>query len=166
MKRRIVSLGYCRKSAVPFVLTVLLALAGRAAGQNQPSPQPVGPPFPVTIRIDASKMIGTMQPVWRFFGYDEPNYTYMKDGLKLLGQLRSLSPNTVFIRTHNLLTSGDGQPALKWGSTGVYTEDEQGHARYNWTILDRIFDQGTAPIRRWARSDRNRRAASGYRPRF
>ena len=45
------------------------------------------------------------------------------------------------IRTHHLLTSGDGEvPALKWGSTGVYTEDQNGAAVYNWTILDRIFD--------------------------
>ncbi len=44
------------------------------------------------------------------------------------------------IRTHNLLTSGDGRPALKWGSTGVYTEDDHGPPRYNWAILDHIFD--------------------------
>ena len=108
--------------------------------QNQAALQPFAPAFPVTIRIDAARTIGPMTPVWRFFGYDEPNYTYMKNGVKLLGQLRSLSPHTVFIRTHNLLTSGDGQPALKWGSTGVYTEDERGQPHYNWTILDRIFD--------------------------
>ena len=29
---------------------------------------------------------------------------------------------------------------MKWGSTGVYTEDAAGHPVYNWTILDRIFD--------------------------
>ena len=84
--------------------------------------------FPVTIRIDASKTHGEMRPVWRFFGYDEPNYTYMKDGKKLLGQLAALSPQPVYIRTHNLLTSGDGTPALKWGSTGVYSEDDRGQA--------------------------------------
>ena len=99
---------------------------GLAAGRDQSAPHLVPPEFPVTIRVDAAKTIGEMRPVWRFFGHDEPNYTYMKDGLKLLGQLKSLSPQTVFIRTHNLLTSGDGQPALKWGSTGVYSEDEQG----------------------------------------
>ena len=38
------------------------------------------------------------------------------------------------------LTSGDGTPALKWGSTGVYSEDAEGRPRYDWTILDRIFD--------------------------
>jgi xylan 1,4-beta-xylosidase len=111
-----------------------------ATAQDGPSPHPASESFPVTIRIDATKTEGRMRPVWRFFGYDEPNYTYMKDGQKLLGQLAALSPESVYIRTHNLLTSGDGTPALKWGSTGVYTEDEQGKSRYDWTILDRIFD--------------------------
>ena len=101
---------------------------------------PAADSFPVAIRIDASKARGEMRPVWRFFGHDEPNYTTMKDGRKLLGQLAALSPEPVYIRTHNLLTSGDGTPALKWGSTGVYSEDAEGKPRYDWTILDRIFD--------------------------
>jgi xylan 1,4-beta-xylosidase len=90
--------------------------------------------------VDAAKTEGELRPVWRFFGYDEPNYTYMKDGQKLLSELAALSPATVYVRTHNLLTSGDGTPALKWGSTGAYSEDAEGHPHYDWTILDRIFD--------------------------
>jgi xylan 1,4-beta-xylosidase len=81
-----------------------------------------------------------MQPIWTFFGYDEPNYTYMKDGRKLLSELSALSPVPVHIRTHNLLTSGNGAAALKWGSTNAYTEDASGNPRYDWTIVDRIFD--------------------------
>ena len=99
--------------------------------------------FPVTIRVDASRTKGELRPVWRFFGADEPNYAYMKDGKKLLkelGQLGQLRPQAVYFRTHNLLTTGDGTPALKWGSTNVYTEDAQGHPVYDWTIVDRIFD--------------------------
>jgi xylan 1,4-beta-xylosidase len=130
--------------AVSVIVAMLLhpcASAARAAtAQGEPAPQAAKRAFPVSIRVDAGKRIGEMRPVWRFFGYDEPNYTYMKDGQKLLGQLRSLSPSTVYIRTHNLLTSGDGQPALKWGSTGVYNEDEKGNPRYKWAILDLIFD--------------------------
>ena len=42
-------------------------------------------------------------------------------------------------------TSGDGTPALKWGSTGVYSEDAEGKPRYDWTILDRIFDTYKEP---------------------
>jgi xylan 1,4-beta-xylosidase len=94
----------------------------------------------VAIRVDAGVRLQPMAPIWAYFGYDEPNYTYMEDGRKLLSELAALSPVPVFVRTHNLLTSGDGTPALKWGSTNAYTEDAAGRPRYDWTIVDRIFD--------------------------
>ncbi len=97
-------------------------------------------PMKVTVRVDAGKPVGAMKPVWAFFGYDEPNYTYMKDGKTLLTQLAGLSPVPVYVRAHNLLSTGDGTAALKWGSTNAYTEDAQGRPRYDWTIVDRIFD--------------------------
>jgi xylan 1,4-beta-xylosidase len=93
-----------------------------------------------TISADFSKEIGKLDPVWAWFGYDEPNYTYMKDGRKLLSELSAMSPVPVYVRTHNLLTSGDGIPALKWGSTNAYTEDAAGNPVYDWTIIDKIFD--------------------------
>ncbi len=92
------------------------------------------------IHIDFKKETGDMKPVWAWFGYDEPNYTYMKDGKKLLSELAALSPVPVYVRAHNLLTTGDGTPALKWGSTNAYTEDASGNPVYNWTITDSIFD--------------------------
>ena len=82
--------------------------------------------IPVSVRVNVSKDVGALPPVWAFFGYDEPNYTYMKDGQKLLSELAALSPVPVYIRAHNLLTTGDGTPALKWGSTNAYTEDAHG----------------------------------------
>ncbi len=94
----------------------------------------------ISIRVDAIRIKGEMKPVWSFFGYDEPNYTYMKDGQKLLSELAALSPVPVYVRTHNLLTTGDGTPALKWGSTNAYTEDASGRPHYDWTIVDRILD--------------------------
>jgi xylan 1,4-beta-xylosidase len=45
----------------------------------------------VSIHIDASSRRGAMTPMWAFFGHDEPNYTYMADGRKLLSELASLS---------------------------------------------------------------------------
>jgi xylan 1,4-beta-xylosidase len=95
--------------------------------------------FPVAIRVDASRTQGELRPVWRFFGADEPNYAYMKDGRKLIGELGELRSGEVFFRTHNLLNSGDGTPALKWGSTGAYSEDADGNPVYDWTIVDKIF---------------------------
>ncbi len=78
--------------------------------------------------------------MWNYFGYDEPNYTYAPNGNKLLGELSALSPVPVYVRVHNLLTSGDGTASLKWGSTNAYTEDAAGNPVYNWEILDQIFD--------------------------
>ena len=94
----------------------------------------------VSIRVDSQQDLGPLRPIYSFFGYDEPNYTYMKDGRKLLSQLAAASPVPVYVRTHNLLTSGDGTAALKWGSTNAYTEDASGKPKYDWTIIDRIFD--------------------------
>ena len=96
--------------------------------------------FPVTIAVDAAVPLGELKPIWRFFGADEPNYAYMRHGRKLVGELGELAPKQVFFRAHNLLTSGDGTPALKWGSTGAYREDADGKPIYDWTIVDRIFD--------------------------
>ncbi len=96
--------------------------------------------FPVTIAVDAGNPLGELKPIWRMFGADEPNYATMKDGRKLLGELGAMKRGDVFFRTHNLLCSGDGTPALKWGSTGVYSEDADGKPIYNWKILDEIFD--------------------------
>jgi len=93
-----------------------------------------------TITVDLKKETGEMKPVWAWFGYDEPNYTYMKDGKKLLSEMAALSPVPVYVRAHSLLVSGDGIPALKWGSTNAYTEDAHGNPVYNWTIIDSIFD--------------------------
>jgi xylan 1,4-beta-xylosidase len=94
----------------------------------------------VTIRVDTNSPRGPMTTMWAWFGYDEPNYTYMKDGRKLLAELQRLSPVPVYVRTHNLLTSGDGKAALKWGSTNAYTEDSSGKPIYDWTIVDSIID--------------------------
>jgi len=94
----------------------------------------------VRIQVDAGVKEGPYPPVWAFFGYDESNYTYMNDGQKLLSELAALSPVPVQVRVHNLLTSGDGVAALKWGSTNAYTEDANGNPHYDWTIVDHIFD--------------------------
>jgi xylan 1,4-beta-xylosidase len=120
-------------------LTAVL-LIGAAATLATPARAATDGPFPVSVRVDAGKPLGELKPIWRFFGADEPNYAYMKDGQKLLAEIGELRPDQMYFRTHNLLTSGDGTPALKWGSTGAYREDADGNPVYDWTILDRIFD--------------------------
>jgi xylan 1,4-beta-xylosidase len=111
-----------------------------AGDDAQSAPSDSNSAFPVAIGVNAAQTKGELRPIWRFFGCDEPNYAYMKDGKKLLAELGQLTPQKVFFRSHNLLTTGDGTPALKWGSSNAYTEDPQGRAIYDWTILDRIFD--------------------------
>ncbi|RYZ37260.1 MAG: beta-xylosidase, partial [Sphingobacteriales bacterium] len=92
------------------------------------------------IRVDLAVNKGRMLPIWAWFGYDEPNYTYMKDGKKLLSEIAAFSKVPVYVRTHCLLCTGDGTPALKWGSSNAYTEDADGKPIYNWRITDSIFD--------------------------
>ena len=94
----------------------------------------------VKVEVHVDQSHGQISPIWNYFGYDEPNYTYAPNGKKLLGELSALCPVPAYVRVHNLLTTGDGSASLKWGSTDVYTEDAAGKPVYNWTILDHIFD--------------------------
>jgi xylan 1,4-beta-xylosidase len=95
--------------------------------------------FPVTVRVDAAKSSGALPPIWRFFGADEPNYATEADGAKLLMELGNLRPGEVYFRAHNLLTTGDGKPDFKWGSTNIYTEQD-GRPVYDFAVVDRIID--------------------------
>lgn len=107
---------------------------------NPPTFGQAVPTRPVTIEVDLAKEKGMAKPIWAWFGYDEPNYTYMKDGKKLLTELAQATKVPVYVRAHSLLVTGDGQAALKWGSTNAYTEDKNGNPVYDWTIIDKIFD--------------------------
>lgn len=122
---------------------ILIAVVHPSFSQNKTTEKTI-------INVDFNKNVGEMYPFWAFFGADEPNYAYMKDGKKLLSELSALSPTPVYFRTHNLLTSGHDTLNLKWGSTNVYTEDAKGNPIYDWTILDKIMDtyiqRGIKPI--------------------
>jgi xylan 1,4-beta-xylosidase len=128
------------KLALLHVATLGTALSTPVFSQQQP----------VSIEVNLTKIKAPMQPIWAFFGYDEPNYTYMKDGKKLLTEISQFSKMPVYVRAHSLLVTGDGEAALKWGSTNAYTEDAQGKPVYDWKIVDKIFDtyieRGMKPI--------------------
>lgn len=96
--------------------------------------------FPVSITVDLGRKLNPLHPIYRFFGADEPNYAYMRDGKKLISKLGKLGTEQVYFRTHNLLTTGKGVHDLKWGSTNIYTEDNDGNPIYDFTIVDQIFD--------------------------
>ncbi len=91
----------------------------------------------VTVNLDARR---PLRRIWRYVGYDEPNYTYTPNGRALLTKLAGMSDAPYAVRCHFLLCSGDGAPKLKWGSSNVYTEDAAGEPVYAWAIIDRIFD--------------------------
>jgi xylan 1,4-beta-xylosidase len=120
---------------LPRLLTLVMAGMVAAAALAQPAE-----PFAVHVEVDASRTMGELKPIWRFFGADEPNYATMKDGRKLMKHLGDLRPGNVYFRAHNLLNTGDGTPAFKWGSTNAYTEDRDGKPVYDWTVTDRIID--------------------------
>jgi hypothetical protein len=120
-----------RRQSAAVLLAIFLT---SGVGLSQPSSETV------KIEVHANQADGAFPSVWNFFGYDEPNYTYAPNGTKLLNELSALSPSPVYVRVHNLLTTGDGTASLKWGSTNVYTEDAAGNPQYSWAIVDRIFD--------------------------
>jgi xylan 1,4-beta-xylosidase len=113
--------------------SVLLICAAAAAGQT-----PLA--NPVSIKVDLAKPLGSYKPISSWFGYDESNYTTMKYGRQLLGELHDLSPAPVYIRTHHLLTSGNAVPELKWSSSNVFGLDNNGKPVYDFTITDQTFD--------------------------
>jgi xylan 1,4-beta-xylosidase len=125
---------FAARDYVGYILAFLLAALFPLIARSQENPATV------TVQVHADQPEGTIAPIWNYFGYDEPNYTYAPNGRKLLGELAALGPQPPYVRVHNLFTTGDGSAALKWGSTNVYTEDAQGKPVYSWTILDRIFD--------------------------
>jgi xylan 1,4-beta-xylosidase len=121
-------------AATFFLATFTFLMLAVPLSRTQNAPQSV------RIQVHADRSQGTLSPIWNYFGYDEPNYTYAPHGQQLLGELAALGFAPAYVRVHNLLTTGDGAASLKWGSTNVYTEDAAGNPVYDWTILDRIFD--------------------------
>ncbi len=94
----------------------------------------------VDVNVDLAKPQGPYKPIYRWFGYDESNYTTMKYGRQLLRELHDLSPVPVYIRAHHLLTSGNGVPELKWSSSNVFSIGPDGKPVYDFTITDQTFD--------------------------
>jgi len=109
----------------------LLALASSARAQT---------PATVNVSVDATAAGTPLERVWPFHGYDEINYTTTPEGEALLGTIAAAHTAPVHVRSHFLLNTGDGTPALKWGSTNVYTEDAAGNPVYSWDLTDGIMD--------------------------
>ena len=99
-----------------------------------------GAQTPVEIRVDASQSQGRFNPVYRYFGYDEPNYTYAENGRKLVGELAALSEGPVYIRAHHLLTTGDGARPLNGAPPTLIRKMPPGSRSTTGPSSDRILD--------------------------
>lgn len=129
-----------RVAAACAVTFTMLSGTALVAQGTVPPPLPSSTAAPATIQVDLNQSVGLYKPIYRWFGYDEANYTTMTHGRELLKQFHDLSPAPVYIRVHHLLTSGNGHAELKFSSTNVYSEDAHGKPVYDFTILDGIFD--------------------------
>jgi xylan 1,4-beta-xylosidase len=118
------------KAHMPLV-AALLGLCSPALAQTPPT---------VMVSVDATAVGAPIERVWPFYGYDEINYTTDPEGAALLRTLSDAHTAPVHVRSHFLLNTGDGRPALKWGSTNVYTEDAAGQPIYSWVVTDGIMD--------------------------
>lgn len=94
----------------------------------------------IQIKVDASKSIGELEHSWRYIGYDECNYTQAPEGRELLRRFGQLEDAPYYVRTHHLLCTGNCHGTYKWGSTNVYTEDNQGNPVYHWEVVDEIIN--------------------------
>ena len=68
----------CRITALAFLV---LVFSGLVCAQS-----------PVVIQVDAGRSLGPLPPIWNYFGYDEPNYTYAPHGRELIAELFCQQP--------------------------------------------------------------------------
>jgi xylan 1,4-beta-xylosidase len=47
---------------------------------------------PIEIKVNLANTVGSYEPIYRWFGYDEANYTTTPNGTKLLSELHDMSP--------------------------------------------------------------------------
>ena len=94
----------------------------------------------INIHVDAAKTVGKQDHFWRYIGYDECNYTYIPEGVELLNKFAVLGDAPYFVRTHFTFCTGNCHGTYKFGSTNVYTEDNEGNPVYDFTYYDMIMD--------------------------
>lgn len=94
----------------------------------------------VHVTVQADKTIGQLDRVWRYIGYDECNYTYIPEGQKQISKFSALGDGPYYFRTHFLFCTGNLHHTYKWGSTNIYSENEQGQPHYDFSTFDRIIE--------------------------
>ena len=97
----------------------------------------------VQVSVNARATGSPLVPIWPFFGYDEINYTTLPEGRALLANLAGSAGATPHVRNHFWFNTGDGAPAMKWGSTNVYTQDAMGAPVYDFSATDEVLEAMT-----------------------
>ncbi len=102
------------------------------------------------MQVDAAATRGRLDHSWRWIGYDECNYTYIPEGIELLNKFSHLGDGPYYVRTHFMFCTGNCHGTYKFGSTNVYTEDENGAPVYDFEYYDKVIDAylatGTKPF--------------------
>src|SRR5947208_988986 len=118
------------------------------------SPSTVGE-IPVSIRVNAGQSRGELTPIWRFFGYDEANYTYMKDGKKLLAELGQLGSPQVYVRWGELAFQWTKHCVAKYGRGEVekwywevWNEPNISYWRGSHEDYYKLYDYAVGGVRR------------------
>ena len=93
----------------------------------------------VIVTADASRCVGKLKHTWNYIGYDECNYTHSPGGMELLSAFGRME-KPYYVRAHHMLCTGICHGFYKWGSTNVYTEDEEGNPVYDYTTIDKMMD--------------------------
>lgn len=93
----------------------------------------------VRVCVDASQWQGKLPHTWNYIGYDECNYTHSPGGMELIAKFGKLE-KPYYVRSHHMLCTGIMHGFYKWGSTNVYTEDEEGNPIYYFDLIDQMFD--------------------------
>lgn len=94
----------------------------------------------VNVKVNAGKIMGKQEHLWRWIGYDECNYTYIPEGKEQLRKFAALEDAPYYFRTHFMFCTGNCHGTYKFGSTNIYWENEKGEAVYDFTWYDKIVD--------------------------
>src|SRR4029078_649819 len=82
---------------------------------------------PVTVSVDATTARVALERVSALHRWGEAHDTTTPEGGALLQAIAAAHSAPVHVRNHFLFNTGDGTPAMKWGSTHGYTEAARGH---------------------------------------
>lgn len=107
-----------------------------------------------TVCIDMKHSPRNFRHFFNAFGYANTDFTYTPPTKRMYDHLSSYKTDFLYMRLHNILTChgqgdtflmqgmdygspprGSGKPADK-----VFSMDENGKLRYDWTLVDRVYD--------------------------